>query len=152
MANVTSQWAKTTRPTGDASPYRSSSLAFGRGSQGEIRVSLDIGVDNLGSGDKWEFVRLPADAVIDGMFITVDDLDTDGTPTLTFDLVSDDGSTATTHLDGTAIGKTGGSAAAGANFPRLGGDAEISVYALVDGPAATAAAGKATLVIYLSGK
>lgn len=152
MANVTSQWAKATRPTGDASPYRSSSLAFGRGSQGEIRVSLNISADNLGSGDKWEFVRLPADAVIDGMFITVDDLDSNGTPALTFDLVSSDGTTTTTHLDGTTIGQTGGSAAAGANFPRLGGFAEISVYAVVDAAAATAAAGKATLVVYLSGK
>lgn len=152
MADVISQWAKSTRPTGDASPYRSSSLALGRGSRGEIRVSLDIAADNLGAGDKWEFIRVPEDAVIEGMFITVDDLDAGGTPALTFDLVSSDGTTSTVHLNDSTLGRAGGSAAAGANFPRFGGAAPVSIYAEVGTPAATAAAGKATLVVYLSGK
>lgn len=147
MSNVTSQWAKSTGITGDSVDYRHSSIAVGRSGRGETRVKLDIGTDNLGAGDKWNFIRLPDDAIIEDIYLEVDDLDSNGTPALTLLVKSDDGTTETTHLAADTVGQAGGIVQANTSLPRLGGDAAITVFAEVGTAAATAQAGSATLVV-----
>lgn len=149
MSDVISQWAKATRPTGQDSPYRSSSLAFGRGSQAELKIELDITEENLGLNDEWYFVRLPADAIIDGAFLTVDQLD-DGTD-LTLQIRADDGTTASNLLSAASTaGQTGGTVFANANLPYIGGDDLVEVYVRVTAAADDALAGKATLTVRFS--
>lgn len=147
MSNITSQWAKSTGITGDAVDYRHSALAIGQGGRGETRIKLDVGTDNLGAGDAWNFIRLPADAIIEDIYLEVDDLDSDGTPTLTLLIKSDDGTTETTHLSADNVGQAGGIVQADTSLPRLGGDAPITVFVEVGTAAATAQAGDATLVV-----
>jgi len=149
MADLYSQWSKTTRPTGDASPYRSSSLALGRGSQAELKVKLDISADNLGAGDFWNFVRLPADAIIDELFLTVSDLD-DGSA-LNIMLEADDGSTDSDLLSAKSdVGQAGGTVFGNNNLPYVGGDAEVEVRAHIIDAAGTPKAGDATLTVRFS--
>jgi hypothetical protein len=149
MTDLYSQWSKTTRPNGDPSPYRSSSLAFGRGSQAELKVKLDISTDNLGAGDLWNFVRLPADAIIDEMFLTVSDLD-DGSA-LTIMLEADDGTTDSDLLSAAStVGQAGGTVFANNNLPYIGGDAEVEVRGHVIAGAGTPKAGDATLTVRFS--
>lgn len=147
MANVTSQWAKATRPTGQASPYTSSSLALGRGSQTEMRVKLNIAEGNLTANDKWEFLRVPENCYIEAIVLTVDELD-DGSD-LTFTIKSDDGSTETTHLTADDAAQTGGTVVANAGLPRAGGAAPITLFAEVAVAAATPKAGEATMIVHL---
>jgi hypothetical protein len=149
MTDLYSQWSKTTRPTGDASPYRSSSLALGRGSQAELKVKLDITADNLGAGDFWNFVRLPADAIIDDVFLTVSELDDD--TDLNIMLEADDGTTDSDLLDAKSdVGQTGGTVFANDNLPYIGGDDEVEVRAHVIDAADTPKAGEATLTVRFS--
>lgn len=148
MANVTSQWAKTTRPTGQPSPYTSSGLAIGRGSQTELRVKLDITEGNLGAGDVWEFLRVPEDTLVEAILLTVDDLDAGAGLTLL--LKTDDGTTETTHLAANTVGQSGGTVAAGANLPRVGGAGPVTIFAEVGVAAATPQAGEATLIVHLT--
>lgn len=149
MTDVISQWAKATRPTGQESPYRSSALALGRGAQAELKIDLDIAEDNLGANDEWYFARLPEDAILDGAFLTVDDLD-DGTD-LELQIRADDGTTASNLLSAASeIGQTGGTAFANDNLPYIGGDGPVEVYVRVTAAADTAKAGKATLTLRFS--
>lgn len=149
MTDITSQWAKTTRPTGDASPYRSSSLALGQGSQAELKVKLDIAADNLNAGDFWNFARLPADAVIDDVFLTVDDLD-DGS-TLNLMLEADDGTTDSDLLSAKSdVGQAGGTVFADQNTPYIGADGPVELRCHVIDAADTAKAGEATLTVRFS--
>lgn len=145
MTDLYSQWSKTTRPTGDASPYRSSSLSLGRGSQAELKVKFDIGVDNLNNGDIWNFVRLPADAVIDQVMLTTSELDAGTALTLT--IQADDGTTESALLTADDVAQTGGSVFAGSNLPYVGGDSEVEVRVVVANPPTTAQAGEATLTV-----
>lgn len=147
MSNVTSQWAKATGITGDAVDYRYNPLATGGSNGGEARVKLDISTDNLADGDEWHFIRLPADALIEEIYLETDQLDTDGSAALTLLVKSDDGTTETTHLTADDVAQDGGRVQAAANLPRLGGVAPITVYVEVGTTAATAAAGSATLVV-----
>ena len=149
MTDITSQWAKTTRPNGDASPYRSSSLALGRGSQAELKVKLNLAADNLGAGDFWNFARLPADAVIDDVFLTVSDLD-DGAA-LNVMLEADDGTTDSDLLSVKSnVGQAGGTVFGNANLPYIGGDKEVEVRCHVIDAAGTPKAGEATMTIRFS--
>jgi hypothetical protein len=149
MSDVISQWAKTTRPTGQESPYRSSALALGRGAQAELKIELDITEENLGANDEWYFARLPADAIIDGAFLTVDQLD-DGTD-LELQIRADDGTTASNLLSAASeAGQTGGTVFANANLPYIGGDDLVEVYVRVTAAADDAVAGKATLTLRFS--
>lgn len=148
MANVTSQYAKATRPTGGASPYTSSGLAIGRGSQTELRVKLPISEDNLAADDKWEFLRVPEDTYVEAMILACDELD-DGTD-LTLLLKSDDGTTETTHLTADTVGQAGGTVAADDNLPRAGGAAPVTLFAEVGAGADTPKAGEATLIVHLT--
>lgn len=148
MANVTSQWAKTTRPTGQTSPYTSSGLAIGRGSRTELRVKLDIAEGNLGAGDIWEFLRVPEDTLVEGVRLVVDELDEGAGLTLL--LKTTDGTTETTHLAANNVGQAGGTVAAGASLPRVGGAAPVSIFAEVGVGAATPKAGEATLIVHLT--
>lgn len=148
MTDVISQWAKTTRPNGEASPYRSSSLALGRGAQAELKVKLDIGVDNLADGDLWKFARLPADAVITNAFLTVDDLD-DGSA-LTVSIKCTDGTTPDVLLSADAVAQAGGTVFADEGVPYIGADGPIEVFCEVEASAGTPKAGEATLTIHFS--
>ena len=149
MANVISQWAKATRPTGQASPYRSSALALGRGAQAELKIELDIAAGNLALNDEWYFARLPEDAIIDGAFLTVDELDA-GTD-ITLQIRADDGTTASNLLSAASnVARTGGTVFANANLPYIGGDGPVDVYVRVTAAAGTAKAGKATLTLRFS--
>lgn len=148
MSDVISQWAKTTRPTGDASPYRSSSLSLGRGAQAELKVKLDISEDNLADGDLWKFARLPADAIIDNVFLTVDELD-EGT-SLTVAIKCTDGTTPDVLLSADAIAQTGGTVFADEGVPYIGGDGPVEVFCEVEASAGTPKAGEATLTLRFS--
>lgn len=149
MSDVISQWAKATRPTGQESPYRSSALALGRGAQAELKIELDITEENLGANDEWYFARLPADAIIDGAFLTVDQLD-DGTD-LELQIRADDGTNASNLLSAASeAGQTGGTVFADANLPFIGGDDLVEVYVRVTAAADDALAGKATLTLRFS--
>jgi hypothetical protein len=125
-----------------------SGLALGRGSQTELRIKLPISADNLGAGDKWEFLRVPEDTFVEAIILTADDLD-DGTG-LTVALKSTDGTTEQTHLAANAVGQAGGTVAAGAALPRLGGAAPLTIFAEVAVAAATPKAGEATLIVHLT--
>lgn len=148
MANVTSQWAKSTRPTGQPSPYASTGLSIGRGSRTELRIKLDISEENLGAGDVWEFLRVPANTLIEGIRLIADDLD--GGAGLTILLKTTDGTTTTTHLAANTVGQAGGTVAAGASLPRVGGVAPVTIFAEVGVAAATPQAGEATLIVHLT--
>lgn len=148
MANVTSQYAKATRPTGGASPYTASGLALGRGSQTELRVKLAISEDNLTAGDTWEFLRVPEDTYVQAIILTCDELD--DASALTLLLKSDDGTTETTHLAANNVGQAGGTVAAGANLPRAGGAAPVTLFAEVGTAAGTPKAGEATMIVHLT--
>lgn len=148
MTDVISQWAKTTLPNGEASPYRSSSLSLGRGSQAELKVKLDISADNLADGDLWKFVRLPADAVITNAFLTVGDLD-DGTD-LTVSIKCTDGTTPDVLLPANAVAQAGGTVFASEGVPYIGADGPIEVFCEVEVSAGTPKAGEATLTVHFS--
>lgn len=149
MTNVVSQWAKTTRPTGQPSPYVHSALATGRGSQAELRVSLPIAPDNLNLNDDWYFLRLPADAIVQAAILTTDELD-DGT-TMTLQIRANTSNLLTAASN---IGRTGGTAFADANLPFVGnGTDPVELYARVTAaPAAPAdrLSGNATLVVHFT--
>jgi hypothetical protein len=149
MTDIFSQWSKTTRPDGDPSPYRSSSLALAKGSQAELKVKLDVSEENLNAGDFWNFVRLPADAVIDALFLTASDLD-DGSA-LNVMLEADDGTTDSDLLSAKSdVAQAGGTVFANNNLPYIGGDEEVTVRAHVIDAADTAKAGEATLTVRFS--
>lgn len=150
MANVTSQYAKSTRPTGQPSPYVYSGLALGRGAQTELRIKLDIKEDNLTANSQWEFLRVPADTLIEEIRLITDDLDANAVPTVTVLLKSDDGVADTTHLAANNVAQTGGTVAAGAALPRVGGVGPIRIYAQVGTAAATPQAGTATLIVRMT--
>lgn len=149
MANVTSQWAKTTRPTGQPSPYLSSALATGRGSQAELRVTLNIEEGNLNANDDWFFLRLPADAIVQAAILTTDELDAGTAATVQL-------RAGTTNLLSAAsnIPRTGGTAIANAGLPFSGnGTDPVELYArVIAAPAAPAdrQAGTATLVVHFT--
>lgn len=147
MSDLTSLYAKSTGITGDDVDYRYNPLATGGSNGGEFIGKLDITTDNLGAGDVWNFIRLPDDALIEDIYLEVDDLDSDGTPALTLLIKSDDGTTETTHLSADDVGQAGGAVQADSGLPRFGGVAPITVFVEVGTAAATAQAGEATLVV-----
>ena len=148
MSDIRTQYSKKTLITGDASPYRWSGLATGRGSEAELTVEFDVTEDNLADGDKWYIATLPKDFVISDIIASVDQLDTDGSAALTLSLNANDGTT-TTSFTGTAEtdGQTGGIFSGDQNLPLEGGADDIEVYFEVEASAGTAAAGKARATI-----
>ena len=110
---------------------------------------MNITADNLGAGDFWNFARLPADAVIDDVFLTVDDLD-DGTA-LNVMLEADDGTTDSDLLSVKSnVGQAGGTVFGNNNLPYIGGDKEVEVRCHVIDAAGTPKAGEATLTVHFS--
>ena len=149
MTDVVSQWAKTTRPTGQPSPYVSSALATGRGSQAELRVTLPITPENLNQDDDWYFLRLPADAIVQAVILTTDELDSGTAMTLQIRANTSNLLSAASN-----IGRTGGTAFGNANLPFVGnGTDPVALYARVTAAPAQAGdrlPGNATLVVHFT--
>lgn len=141
MSNATHQYA--------------ASNAFGAGPtpRGTDRLRtesfvLDISADNLGAGDLWKFCRFNDRTAIYEVRLEVDQLDTDGSATLTID-VGHDLETGTDDDDyflaNSTIGQAGGAESSTA-VPLAPGE-DFTLQAKVEAAAATAAAGRAVLTV-----
>lgn len=118
-----------------------------------IAITLAIGTGNLGAGDLWKFIKLSKNTEVRAASLTVTDMDTHATPTLTLDLgydldsgVDDDDY----WLANSTAGQAGGTAASTANIFRAADDYVVQVK--VEAAGATKAAGTATLNLELAPK
>lgn len=107
----------------------------------------------LTTADVIKFFTMPKNAKIQGFKMGVDQLDSNGSPTLTFD-VGDAGS-ATRLFSASVAGRTSGGAwvtdtGSGAQYAALGYQftADTLIQAVPHANAATGAAGNITLVVY----
>lgn len=123
-------------------------------------VEFNLTADQVANGNVFEFLRIPGDAVVLDLFLHADELDTDGTPTLTIN-VGHDGD-ASAFLTNSTIAQTGGTVAATAGIPLLPRDPTDPVdddspfgipeegtviSATLSAAAATAAAGRLALTV-----
>lgn len=123
-------------------------------------AEFNLTAAQVANGNVFEFFRLPADALVLGVYLHCDELDTDASATLTIDVGHDGGTDA--FLDGGTIGQTGGTVAATGNVPLLPRDPTDPVqnandpWTIEEGTvisarfataAATAAAGRLALTI-----
>lgn len=131
-----------------------------------LSATVSLTAAEVANGNVVEFFRLPADAVIVDGYIKSDELDSNGTPTLTVE-VGHDGDVdafvdSATHTTAAQIVRAGGTAQFGAGTPLLPRDPTDPVQndndpftiqegtvikATFNAAAATAAAGKLSLVI-----
>lgn len=139
MANITHSYAE-----GTHSPFLS-----GHGAKSVLVAELDIGAENLVADDRWNFFKIPADAIITAAYLYTDDLDSNGTAAITVSLKTEDedGNAGATILDADTTARTGGWAAADANLPVFTDAADFTVFGEVTAAPATAQAGKAKLVL-----
>ena len=139
MANISHTYAGMTH-----SPFLS-----GHGAKNILVAEVDVTADNLAAQDRWNFFKLPADTIVTAAYLYTEDLDSHGTPTLTLNLKTEDedGNAGATILSADTTARTGGWAAADAALPVLTDAADFYVFAEVQAAPATAAAGKAKLVL-----
>lgn len=125
-----------------------------------ISATLSLTAAEVANGNILEFFRLPINAIVTDAYLKVDQLDTDGTATLTID-VGHDGDT-DAFVDGSTLAQTGGTVQLTTNLPLLPRDPtdptqnDNDPYTIEEGTvvsarfataAATAAAGDVTLAI-----
>jgi len=123
-------------------------------------AEFNLAADQVANGNVFEFFRLPADALVVGVYLHSGALDTNGTPTLTIN-VGHDGNTGA-FLVGSSVVQVGGSAAATGGVPLLPRDPTDPVQNINDPwtieegtvisarfatAAATAAAGRLALTV-----
>src|SRR5690606_25689607 len=84
-------------------------------------IVLDVDEASLAASSRWDFLLLPADAVVTSVYLASDKLDTDDTPAVTLNVkVEDvDGGNAATLLAASSVGQAGGVVAANASLPVL---------------------------------
>ena len=117
----------------------------GRGGAGALAFNVAFGTDNLGLGDKASLYHFAQDTWIVDCTIDFDDLDTNGTPLVDFDIGTD--------VQPTLLANGDTSARTGATFTL---SAPVFVPAgetfqlLVGAAAATAAAGNAKVIMTLA--
>lgn len=80
-------------------------------------AEFNVKAADLAAGNVFEFMRLPADAIVLDVFLTATELDTDGSATLTIH-VGHDGDN-DVFLAASTIGQTGGTVAATGGLPLL---------------------------------
>lgn len=139
MANINHTYAERTH-----SPFLS-----GHGAKSILVAELDISVENLAANDRWNFFKIPADAIVTAAYLYTDDLDSHVTPLITVSLKTEDenGNAGATILNASTTARTGGWVAAGANLPVFTDAADFTVFGEVTAAPATAQAGKAKLVL-----
>jgi hypothetical protein len=143
MSNIAHQFADSNAFGAGPTPRGARNGAFETQS-----IVLDLGTDNLGSGDLWQFIRFNSRTAIYDVRLEVTQLDSDGTPALTIDLGYDLASGTDDDdfwLANSNIGQAGGAAQSSAAVFAPG--EEFTVQAKVDSAAATAQAGQAVLTI-----
>ena len=134
-----------------AAPFQQSTarnpLGAGRNGADFISIPLEVG-DDLAAGDLIKFITLQEDTIVMRALLSVDDLDSNGAPTITVDLGYDYTDSGLTDDDdywlaNSTIAQAGGTAASSA--AEFVPEGEYTVQAKVETAAATAAAGSVTL-------
>lgn len=113
-----------------------------------LDVTHEITTAELQLADKVRFGKVPKGAVYVGGYIAVDDLDSNGTPTLNLEVGDDDD--ADGLYDGTTVGQAAGVAAFNGAYitNKTTITADKTIYLNVTAAAATAAAGTVRIVLY----
>lgn len=126
--------------------------AKGYGQSGDCKVVFSTYelTAALAANDVIEMVRVPRGAVVTGVVLSTDDLDTNGTPTIVLDV--GDGSDTDRFIDGATVGQAGGTTDA-SNLAIAGIGYEYSAEDTIDvlvqaGPATGATSGTISLVVY----
>lgn len=108
--------------------------------------------DGSAANDVIQMVKVPDGATVLEVIFTSEDLDTNATPTIVFDV--GDGGDADRYIDGTTIGQTGGVIRLGSGVAAATADALFHTYTADDtidvtvtAAAATAAEGVITLTV-----
>lgn len=139
MSNLTHQYAAMQH-----SPFLSGSAA-----KTSRVIELELKEDNLNAGDRFDFIQLPADAVVTNVYLAVDELDSDGTPAVTLDIKAEDvdGGNTTALETASTAGQAGGVVEASANLPILTMDKDYYLFVEVNAAPATAQEGNARLIV-----
>lgn len=127
---------------------------FPQGTVGVREATYSLGAA-FSNGDVFEMLPVYAGETVVGLVLVVDDLDTNGTPTLALDV--GDGDDVDRYMDGVTSGQAGGSAFYGANITsaktilyKYTADDTIDIKA-VTGPATSATSGNITLRALIAG-
>lgn len=137
MADLSHQYADQTR-----SPFLS-----GHGAKNVLVAELDIATENLEDESRWDFFKLPADAVVTAAYLYTDELDSATSLTLNIEVEDEDGAGTAELLSADTIGQSGGWVAADSNLPVLTDSKDFYVFVTVEDAPGTAVAGTAKLVI-----
>lgn len=137
MSDLSHQYADQVR-----SPFLS-----GHGAKNVLVAELDIATENLEDESRWDFFKLPADAVVTAAYLYTDELDSDSTLTLNIETEDEDGNGTAELLSADAVGQSGGWVEADSNLPVLTDSEDYFVFVTVEAAPGTAVAGTARLVI-----
>lgn len=115
-----------------------------------LPIEVEFGADELSAADIHRAIRLNSDCIVLGAFVDAEDLDSNGTPTLTFDLgySGDTASDDDYWLANSTIAQAGGVAESSA-LPFIPTE-DYFVQFKVETGAATGAAGKITLYLRIA--
>lgn len=139
MANLTHQYADQTR-----SPFLS-----GHGAKNILVAELDIAKEDLVASARWDFFKVPADAVVTAVYLHATELDKASTLTLAIKKEDVKGQSAGTLLAADTVGQSGGWKAANSLLPLLTENEDFYIFVEVGAAPTTnnEQAGKVKLVV-----
>lgn len=119
----------------------------GEGAKNVLVAELDIATENLADEARWDFFKLPSDAIVTDAYLYTTELDSATTLTLNIETEDEDGGGTTELLSADTVGQSGGWVAADSNLPILTDSKDYFVFVTVEAAPGTAVAGTAKLVI-----